>query len=785
MSVKNLLKRFEKVFFFILISILSFVVFNSQQMVVLGQEDADSTTSTMEAVLDVEDFKADDFTSDQALLFVQDTSEASQDLLDYVETFKDQETEIFHLYVVDVPKTGSVFTEYQALYKTTCEVDEILVPVLIYKEVCVFGYDEISTELAVRFKLEAENAELKESISEDLAVIDSAVEEYNADIESKTTIDWLKSLDAKTYIIIGVCVLIAIVVVVLLVVFKDKLKGKKKLISSVVPVFIVLASTGYLLFEINNTQKDFSPLESSAGCIEEKNCATWADRMADGLSSGDVEERQKFEGYQEQMKKDEEAFGSNAAHLQTTSPSDDGLYTDILAMDQNETFKIGTITYNRCSTGLCQGTTPVNISSLFTSNSGSLAGSTITTSKGKVIDSATINQFLSSSGFIDTDGNGVSDIREAAIDAARDFEKFDGKYCIKDNEIVDCYVCDCGQRYETAYCCDELKLVEEGTAEGTVRFDYDPISGEVVVVPNGKAYIDPCEGGTGNNILAPLLCNCGNGIYTTAYTGTCDAVCRVEDIICDTCNPPEPPAPPEIEGEPYCGDGILGNTTGEECEYGDPSGVTCSWNVCDSNCECPVIDEPYCGDGIFGNTAGEECEVGNPDGVTCAWEDCNHVICKCVEPGCGDGILDDGEQCERDNPDGFTCLWETECDQQSCSCPDEPSPYCGDGNLDSGELCEVGNPDGVTCTWDECSKVSCSCPETPDVPTTPGGSSPQTALFESTQARIIAGFLLMVLGFFLTPFTKILSNYYMKVSDGVVRVGKKKFEDKVLGEDKE
>ena len=277
-----------------------------------------------------------------------------------------------------------------------------------------------------------------------------------------------------------------------------------------------------------------------------------------------------------------------------------------------------------------------------------------------------------------------------------------------------------------------------------------------------------------------ITCRCPNDYggyaYTTVYESwtSCDVVCQVR-FPCDDCNPPEnPPVDPPPEGGPYCGDGILGNTEGEECEYGDPDGVTCSWNTCNADCTCAEINEPYCGNRIFGDTEGEECEIGDPSGVTCSWDSCNHVICKCVEPGCGDGVLDDGEQCERDDPTGFTCLWDTECDQQSCTCPDEPSPYCGDGNLDDGEQCESGDPDGVTCTWDECSKISCTCP------TTPVGPSPQTALFESTQSRIIAGFLLMVLGFFLTPFTKILSNYYMKVSDGVVKVGKKRFEDRVL-----
>jgi hypothetical protein len=297
-----------------------------------------------------------------------------------------------------------------------------------------------------------------------------------------------------------------------------------------------------------------------------------------------------------------------------------------------------------------------------------------------------------------------------------------------------------------------------------------------VLVPTGKAIIDPCEGGEGNDVKASMLCNCGNGIWTSAWGATtCDAVCRVENLICDDCNPEEPP-PPEVppSGGPYCGDGILGNTEGEECEYKDPDGVTCSWNVCDSTCKCPEIEEPYCGDGIINNDF-EECELGDPDGLTCSWDNCNHVLCKCVEPGCGDGVLDEGESCERGDPDGFVCLWDTECNQLECSCKVEILPTCGDGVLDSGEYCEEGNPDGVSCQWDSCSKATCTCP------------SPQASIFDDTQQKMLLGLVLIVLGFLLTPFTKLLSNYYMKIGNGMVRFGKKmekerieKFENKVL-----
>jgi hypothetical protein len=224
---------------------------------------------------------------------------------------------------------------------------------------------------------------------------------------------------------------------------------------------------------------------------------------------------------------------------------------------------------------------------------------------------------------------------------------------------------------------------------------------------------------------------------------SCDIICRNRQLVCEDCNPEEPdkpqPEPPDPDkpDDPYCGDGTLGNTTGEECEYGDPSGVSCSWYVCDSTCKCP--EEPsYCGDGKV--VEGEECEVGDPSGTSCTWDSCNQVNCKCVEPGCGDGKIDEGELCERGDPDGFQCLWDTECNQVTCECDVAPSPYCGDGELNEDEQCEEGNPSGSLCDWDKCSKLTCSCP-----PSEPGGA-PGTGIFDTTQSKLILGFGLLLMG---------------------------------------
>ncbi len=70
-------------------------------------------------------------------------------------------------------------------------------------------------------------------------------------------------------------------------------------------------------------------------------------------------------------------------------------------------------------------------------------------------------------------------------------------------------------------------------------------------------------------------------VAKTSCTGACSG-CSNEFIIKRYCREPEP----------SCGDGILGNTPGEECELGDPDGVSCLWDDCDQDsCLCPELEE--------------------------------------------------------------------------------------------------------------------------------------------------------------------------------------------------
>lgn len=75
-------------------------------------------------------------------------------------------------------------------------------------------------------------------------------------------------------------------------------------------------------------------------------------------------------------------------------------------------------------------------------------------------------------------------------------------------------------------------------------------------------------------------------------------------------------------GEPDCGRWQL------DVNYAGRSlcnGSGCNWDedVCEGR-------ESGCGDGIL--DAGEQCEVGNPTGVSCSWAACNQGMCTCPAP---------------------------------------------------------------------------------------------------------------------------------------------------------
>jgi cysteine-rich repeat protein len=170
-----------------------------------------------------------------------------------------------------------------------------------------------------------------------------------------------------------------------------------------------------------------------------------------------------------------------------------------------------------------------------------------------------------------------------------------------------------------------------------------------------------------------------------------------------------------------CGDTIVNETTGEECDEGI---LTVD---CDLDCTTPI-----CGDGFFNSLVGELCD----DGAETAGCDLD-----CTLPVCGDATINEaaGEQCDDANAistdvcpasclaascgDGYLCTnpactsgptgGAEQCDQGALNSNTIPNrcrtncrpPTCGDDVTDSGETCDEAG-EAPTCD-DDCTAVSC------------------------------------------------------------------------------
>jgi cysteine-rich repeat protein len=101
-----------------------------------------------------------------------------------------------------------------------------------------------------------------------------------------------------------------------------------------------------------------------------------------------------------------------------------------------------------------------------------------------------------------------------------------------------------------------------------------------------------------------------------------------------------------------CGDGVLNQAAGEECDDGGESAV------CDSDCTAA-----FCGDATWNVTAGEECDDGGESAACDA---------DCTAAECGDGTLNPtaGEECDDGNTiDGDGC-------SSACLNEGQPLPDC-------------------------------------------------------------------------------------------------------------
>ena len=95
-----------------------------------------------------------------------------------------------------------------------------------------------------------------------------------------------------------------------------------------------------------------------------------------------------------------------------------------------------------------------------------------------------------------------------------------------------------------------------------------------------------------------------------------------------------------------------------------------------------AVRTPSCGDGFLDTSIGEECDDGNNiDGDGCQGN--------CLNPICGDDIIDQGETCDPEGdpfpPNGNLC-------RVDCT-------YCGDAIVDTDEACDDGDSSEINgCT---------------------------------------------------------------------------------------
>lgn len=191
---------------------------------------------------------------------------------------------------------------------------------------------------------------------------------------------------------------------------------------------------------------------------------------------------------------------------------------------------------------------------------------------------------------------------------------------------------------------------------------------------------------------------------------TCDASCRIDSRGCV---------------EPGCGNDFLEPDT-EECDGTDFGDATCAsrgFAGGDLGCtaECGFDDSacvaPGCENGIkepdedcewfegvpdlFGATCGSLGFVADQGAVTCDRATCSYDTSSCVEPGCGNGVVEapaedcEGAETRACNQLGFTsgtatcsgCKWNT----SSCV------GGCGNGMVEGNEDCDGANLNSQTC----------------------------------------------------------------------------------------
>ena len=222
---------------------------------------------------------------------------------------------------------------------------------------------------------------------------------------------------------------------------------------------------------------------------------------------------------------------------------------------------------------------------------------------------------------------------------------------------------------------------------------------------------------------------CGDGLIkgneecddaNTFNTDGCSSECKIEpnfrcvyneDSQYSICSPLQ------------CGDGIVSEELGEQCDVPAGEGRQYGWDKTRHAPYCTLSQynpstglreggcayTPYCGDGIVQEEFGEKCddgdkgqtvvdEDGNPVGGTGEYGGCE---ADCRFAGfCGDGILNSGESCDDGNTaDGDGCSADCKTVEQGWTCPKEGEACkkltCGNGVFEPelNEKCDDGNFD--------------------------------------------------------------------------------------------
>ena len=291
-------------------------------------------------------------------------------------------------------------------------------------------------------------------------------------------------------------------------------------------------------------------------------------------------------------------------------------------------------------------------------------------------------------------------------------------------EISNGEMCD-GQQYmdNIKTCADYSSSYSGGSLSCTHDCQIDD-SACTTVNPCGNNTIDPGEECDGSKFNGSFKSCSGynSNLYTSGGTLGCTSDCKIDVSGCN----------------PYCGNGSVNTTKGEECDHSDSgdkfqtSKNTCAKVVgtgstgtlaCTNDCKldvsgCSAAVTEYCGDGIVNGN--EDCDgtafFGNFTKCT-DWQDAaysggnvgcdsnwNLVFSDCTpiaEPYCGDGIVNQpDEMCDGSSlADGFsfacseysstyasgTMTCNSDCEFDDSKCVTVAATKCGNNSLDLDE----------------------------------------------------------------------------------------------------